>query len=110
MNYILTFIVFVWLNIYINILFSVEGYIGDLCQTDNDCIITSSECRADCVNDTKSGTSQCSEKRCWCTSGYSFSPTQHTCLASKVSSCDVHTIEHIFIQYKRYIYYVDFTK
>ncbi|CAG2188217.1 unnamed protein product [Mytilus edulis] len=58
----------------------MEGYIGDLCTTNDDCTVVSSECRADCINNT--GTFECSEKRCMCVSGYSFSPTEHKCLAN----------------------------
>ncbi|XP_076111621.1 uncharacterized protein LOC143079880 [Mytilus galloprovincialis] len=60
----------------------VKGYIGDLCDTDADCTVVSSECRADCLNNTSANTFECSEKRCMCTSGYSFAPTEHTCLAN----------------------------
>ncbi|XP_052062912.1 uncharacterized protein LOC127702661 [Mytilus californianus] len=63
----------------------VEGYIGDLCTTDDDCTVVSSECRADCLNNTNANTSECSEKRCMCASGYSFSPTEHKCLANCTS-------------------------
>lgn len=75
-------------------LFLVKGYIGDLCDTDADCTVVSSECRADCLNNTSANTFECSEKRCMCTSGYSFAPTEHTCLAS----------EYILLSFYSHIY------
>lgn len=76
----------------------VKGYIGDLCEADNDCTTTSSECRADCLNTTT--TSECSAKRCWCISGYSFSPSRHTCLPN----CTVYGNDFM----RTYLHFINF--